>query len=659
MADMDDTRLLAIVEQERRNSIGFDHDDELADAREKALDYYKGEMPDLPTLPNRSRAVSTDVADAVETILPDLVEIFVGEDVASFSPVGPEDEEGAQQETDYINHVFFQQNAGFMTLYTAFKDALLVKTGVIKWWWQDEEYGEDEVFEGQTAMQAQSLAQYGQIVSVEQTGGFFEPLYTVTLRQIQKPGCVKIKAFPPEDFTVARDTVSLQEATYCALRSRRRAQDLIVDGVSREIVDQLGAYDHEDEGLEDARDTADENEEKTEGVGDLREVEVVEHYIRLEGKLYRVLTGNQEGVLIEKEEIDQIPVAALTPYPQTHRFYGISLADKLLEIQRINTTLTRMVLDSGYFAQNQRFTVNINQATDHTLSDLLRNEPMAPVRVEGPDAVRPLSAPGLGFDAFAALEYFQTVAEKRTGIVRNAQGLNPDTLHDTARGMEALVGAAQKRVRMIARIFAETGVKDAFLGVHALIRKHVSSTVKARLRNTWVDIDPTSWGNRNDMVIEIGVGSSGVNEEIARLNNVAGMMERVRQDPVYGQMVTPENVYNLFRRIIEKSGFKAPEKYITDPSQIAPQQGGDDGSAAEAAKLQRDVQIEQIRAETQIQIAREKMAAEAEIERQKYEAKMALEREQLAEELALKRELAFLSARGPGPADVHVGGEPG
>lgn len=667
MALPDDPQLLAILEAERRNSIGFDQDDELADEREKALDYYKGKMPDLPTLPNRSRAVSSDVADAVETILPDLVEIFVGEDVASFTPIGPEDEEGAKQETDYINHVFFEQNHGFMVLLTMFKDALLVKTGVGKWWWEDARYGDDEVFENQTAIQAQSLANYGEIVSIEpQEGMFPEPLYTVTLRKLEKPGCVRVKAFPPDDFTVARDTVNLAEATYCALRSRRRAQDLILEGVAREIVDKLGVTGEGDE-IDKARDTADETDEEVEGIGDLREVEVVEHYIRLEGKLYRVVTGNNEGVVVDKEEIDHIPVAAVTPYIVTHRFYGESVADKLLEFQRIKTTLTRMALDSAFFALNQRFSVNVNKATDDTLSDLLRNEPMAPVRVNDDGAVTPLGSPGLGFDAFGALEYFETMAEKRTGIVRNAQGLNPDTLHDTAKGMEAMVAAANKRVRMIARVFAETGVKDMFLGIHNLIRKNVSSTVKARLRNTWVDLDPTNWGVRNDMVIEIGVGSSGVDQEIARLRGVGDFLERIRQDPEYASLVTRENVYNLTRRTIEKSGFKAPELFITDPAQLQPQQPGEDPAQVEAqmqaqleaAKLQRDMQLEQVRSQTQLQIAREKAQIEAELEREKLFARLELEREQLRAEIALKRELAMISSVAPGPADVRVGGEPG
>src|SRR5579872_1828012 len=131
-----DDELLALVAAERKRSIGFDHDAELLGQRERALNYYKGDMSDVAALPTRSKVVSTDIADAVETVLPDLIEIFTGgDDVAAFRPLSPQDESAAQLETDYVNHVVFHENDGFLTLYTMFKDALVEKVGVATWWW--------------------------------------------------------------------------------------------------------------------------------------------------------------------------------------------------------------------------------------------------------------------------------------------------------------------------------------------------------------------------------------------------------------------------------------------------------------------------------------------------------------------------------------------
>jgi hypothetical protein len=148
----------------------------LAQERAQAMDYYLGNMEaDMPSIEGRSKAVSTDVADTIEGLLPNLMDIFAGSDeVVHFEPVGPEDEEAAQQETDYVNHVFMQQNPGFMVLYSMFKDACLSKTGLAKVWWDEREQEERETYydltDDQFAMLSQAVAMSkGSIVIAEHT----------------------------------------------------------------------------------------------------------------------------------------------------------------------------------------------------------------------------------------------------------------------------------------------------------------------------------------------------------------------------------------------------------------------------------------------------------------------------------------------------------
>src|SRR5690606_16189298 len=169
-----DDDFLKLVGEERKRSIGFGEGDsgELEAARERALAYYRGDMSkDIASLPNRSSAVSTDIAEAIETALPDIVEIFVGgDDPATFLPVGPEDEERAQQETDFVNHVVFNEANGFLAFYSAFKDALLTRTGLFYWWWEDSEKVREERFEGKTEEElavAQAVVQQQQGAEIE------------------------------------------------------------------------------------------------------------------------------------------------------------------------------------------------------------------------------------------------------------------------------------------------------------------------------------------------------------------------------------------------------------------------------------------------------------------------------------------------------------
>lgn len=623
---MTDEELLKLVASEKRASVGFELDDVLLKEREKALEYTKGEMKDVPALPGRSRSVSTDVSDAIETVLPDLIEIFTGgEDVVAFRPTGEEDEDAAQQETDFIQHVFFEENPGFLILYTLFKDALQVKTGVATWWWDEYEYEEEELRLDAPQLEAFIANPQGyEIVSVEAD----EEAFKVSVRKVVGGGCARVRAVPPEDFSVARDTIELSKATYCAMRSRPRAQELIADGYDPEKIAMLPAWSMPNQEMDLARDTAGESEIGSSALQPLRQVEIIQHFIRVaEGDklvIYRVVTGGDETILLEKDKVERIQFSAITPYITTHRFYGRSLADLLIEIQKIKTALLRMMLDSGYFALNQRVEVALDKANAFTIGDLLRNEPGVPVRVQQAGAINPISAGSPNFDLQGALEYVSTMAEQRTGVLRNGQGLNPDSLHETKGGMMQMAAMGQKRVRLIARIFAETGIKDMFLGMHALIRQHGERGAKARLRNKWVEVDPTTWGNRNDMTIEIGVGAGGMDYEMQKSERLANVLERLISAPGGAAMVPAEKAYNAASDAIRAIGYKDPERYIADPSTLPPQEAQPDPEM-EKAVAEMDLKVQEIRMKDALE--RERMQAEFDLRREEMQAEFELKRE--------------------------------
>lgn len=690
---MTDEELLNAVSAERLQSAGYEEDADLLAQRAQALNYTKGEMPDVPSLPNRSQAVSMDVADAVETALPDLLEIFTdGDDVLTFLPSGPEDEERAEQESDYVRKVIFQDNPGFEILYDVFKDALQVKTGVAMAWWEDRD-PQTEDFTGKTDMEVLQASLSSEIVNLKPEAADPQQAMqpgqpaaqpapqTFSFTAVRKlPGQVKIMAIPPEDFTVARDTVALRDTTYCSWRARPRAQDLLMRGVKRDVVDDLPPYGMStDSTVPLARDTVSEHAEQRSITGNhgLRQVEIITHLIRIDAdgsgpKYWKVETAGAETVLISKEQVSRINIAAITPYRVPHRFYGESLADKLLEIQRIKTALKRILLDSGYFALNQRMEVSSEQSNQWTISDLMRNEPMMPVRSKNGQAVRAITAGALNFNVMEALEYTSVEGEQRTGIVRNAQGLNPDTLHETASGVLALIQASQKRLRLIARLFAETGIKDLYLLVHALLREHADQAQVTQIRGKWVPIDPTTWGERNQMAIEVGSGSAGKAHEVQSLTQLGEAQEKIvqAQGGPTGPIVTPTNIYNLAKKLAEKSGQKSPDLFFTDPAtaQQAPQgpppgpdaesikalaqhKQSQDALAQSQAELQQKGQLEATKlqqagmaAQASQALEQQKAAADVQdradrlqLEREKLAADDAFRRDQLATQTALKQ----------------------
>lgn len=168
MPKMSVDEVRSMVAAQKADSLAAFNAAQLSQERTRAMDYYLGNMQnDMPTEDGRSQAISTDVADTIEGLMPHLMDIFAGSDeVVRFEPVGPEDEQAAQQETDYVNHVFMQQNPGFMTLYSFIKDALLSKVGFVKVWWEESEEEQRETYYGLTDEQFMMLS-----YAVQQSNG--------------------------------------------------------------------------------------------------------------------------------------------------------------------------------------------------------------------------------------------------------------------------------------------------------------------------------------------------------------------------------------------------------------------------------------------------------------------------------------------------------
>jgi hypothetical protein len=581
---LSDDEFLAIVAEQRRQSIGFGfaNDSELAADRERSLLYYKGDVSqDIPALENRSAAVSTDVAEAIETVLPDLVEMLTaGDDVLTFQPSGPQDEATAEQETDYVRHVFLQENPGFLLITTGIKDALMTKLGVWKVFWEDGEEECEEQNEGKSLIEyqvAMKAAEAGEIeledveeVPPDPEDALGQPTWNYTVKYTKDTGCAKVMAIPSDDFTVAQNTVRLAETAYCAMKSRPYVQDLIAQGHDKDKVEALPAYSGASEDgqnaevMDLARDTAGEHaagQYAQSAHSGLKIVEIVSHVIRIDAdgdgkpELWEVVTGGGETVFLSKTKIDQVPYAAITPYLIPHRFLGRSVADVLIEIQKIKTAVLRMLLDSGYFALNQRVEVAKDQETAWTLSDLMRQTPGGIVRTKNGTGIRPIQAGALNFDVQGALEYVSTMGEQRSGIKRHSMGLNPDTLHETASGALGQLNEAQKRMRFMARLFAEGGLKDLFLALHNVIRTHASQAATVRLRGQWADIDPSQWGVRKSMTVEVGPGKDHM---LAGLNMLANWMKEIVtiQGGLHGDIVTPDKIVKLLTKIAELSGIK-------------------------------------------------------------------------------------------------------
>lgn len=710
-----DDEFLKFCRLERQQSIGFgDGGDsgDLTDSREKAHEYVRGEMSDVPSRPGRSAVVDTTIADAVATVLPDVIEVFFGgDDVLSFVPEDGEDEERAEEETEAVKYIIFTLNAALLAFTTAFQDAFIDRLGIFHWWWEDRK--RENVREGLQPVEAQMLQdQHAQTKPWAKVEAETRDDGSVAITIAELRGKICFKAVPPEDFGAASDTVELRDTTYCVMRARPRVQELIRRGIDAEKARALPRYTAPDT-VALSRDEAGESEKsEANAPDDLRQVEVRMHFIRLdadedgEPEIWRVTTDSEEKVLLEKECVSHIPFGPLTPYVVSHRLYGRSLADVLFEVQRIKTVLWRAHLDNIYFGLNQRNEVAMARANEFTIADLLRNEPGVPVRSQTGDAVRPISAGPLNVDTLGSLEYANTVVEMRSGVVRNAQGMNPDTLHDTAGGMSKLVAAAMKRVRFMARLFAEMGVKDLALGVRRLARENHNPEEYApnRMRlgpKRWKDYDPTQWADDREVTVHIGIGSEGREHELLVATQGLEIAERLvdRQGGMDGPLISADNIHNRLKKWSDAANERDSDRFWMDPAQAPPQQPKPDPEMMKAqaelqlkkqtaeadaqlahGKAQSDMQLQTAKHEAQLEadarraqndheLGMARLEAEMQLKREQIGAELQLKREQLTAELQLKRELGFAQAAAShevgmakvsaSTSGVEPGGEPG
>lgn len=629
MPKMSDSTLKAVCSAEIRRSIGY-MGGTIAFERQKSLDYYLG-RPFGNEIEGQSSVVSTDVADVIESILPSLLKIFTsGDSVVKFEPQGPEDEKVAQQATDYCNWIFNRDNDGFTILYDWMKDALLQKLGVVKIWWDEREEETEEEYENLTDDEFAQLLSDEEVEPIEHTerpdpmfnpeapppvapgsqvapdgvpppaappspdaqagmpimgmggnGGPPPMLHDVKVKRVKTIGRVKIMAVPPEEFYVSPGTRDNDGAILMAHKKRTTRSKLVEEGYDRKLVDMIPPYDPNIDTGEEASRWADQ-EMADSGGGDSLDpaaeyVWVTECYIRVDydgdGKteLRKVTLGGagDGGEILDNEMVEARPFFFLCPIRTPHVLIGRSVADLVMDLQLIKSTVQRGVLNNMYLINSPQTVIVDGQVN---LDDLLTRRPGGVVRTKQLEALKQMTTPSVMGPALQTLEYFDSVRETRTGVTRYNQGLEADSLNKTASGVNQIMNAAQQRIELIARIFAETGVKELFRGILRLVSKHQQKSRLIRLRQEWVPMDPREWNTSMDVTTNVGLGTGSKDQMLAHTMTIIGLQEKVAQAGNPGGMVDPKKVYNAIEKVVENAGLKSIDPFFNDPDKVKQQQ---------------------------------------------------------------------------------------
>jgi hypothetical protein len=647
--DLDDDEILSIVESEINGSADY-MDSEVSSQREKAMEYFYGE-PFGNEEDGRSQVVVTDVQDTLMWMMPSLMRIFTaGDKVVKFVPEGPEDEAVAEQATKYVNHVFYKQNDGFTVLYNMFLDALMQKVGVVKHFWEEVEKVTTESYENLTNQEYSLLMQDDELEEIEHEetttyGEAIDPLtgevvevaevfHNVTVARTSMDGKVTIQNVPPEEFLINRGAKSLEDARFICHRSHKSKSDLIKMGYDPEIVDDLPASSGVD-GIttsneylaRHAYDSTDSYPNQNSADSE-KEIQIYESYIKLDtdgsgvSVLHKICHSGKE--ILDIEPIDYIPFSTVCPIPIPHKFYGLSVAETVQDVQLIRSTLTRNLLDNMYLANNGRFQVVEGQVN---IDDLLTNRPGGIVRTRSPNALTPIATPSLSANSFQMLQYWEDIKTGRTGVNPKTQGLSADVLktHVTTGAVTAALTNSQGRLELIARVFADTGVRNMFKQIYNLVQRYENRKRVVRLNNQYFEIDPASWREDLDVDIEVGIGYGDQDIRLQNINMFATLIEKIGTQTK--GIVNPQNIYNLAVEIANEMGIKNVDKFVSQPSQEPlPPTPQEQLAQAQAQAMIIEAQASQLEAEVK--------AKELEIK----SAKLELERVEIEHDMAVKRE---------------------
>lgn len=571
-------QILSAVEIEESQAYGYISGN-LATERARALDFYNGELFGDEE-DGRSQVVLTEVADVIEGTLPGLCKIFAGSDqVVKFEPRNGEDVAGAEQETEYVNYIITQKNPWFQIFYVWAKDALLQKTGYVKAYWEDKKETIEETYHNLTdddmamILQDQEVEIIGheQTEIIEQTIQGPMPVLSHKLRvkKVSSYGKICIENVPQEEVLVSTKCRSPnpKDADFVEHRTQRTISDLRESGF--DVADDIGDNGDNVSNESLSRDLYAETNWLDESVDPaMRRVWVREVYMRLDidedgiAELVRMIIVGRE--ILDQQPIEFIPFSAITPLITPHRHIGKSMADMTMDLQLIKSKVLRNELDGTYLALHGRHAVNEDRVD---LDDMLTSRPGGVVRVKGDPAgaILPLNASHQVGQGFPMLEYLDTVKENRTGVTKYNQGLDSQSLNKTATGITKIMSAAQERQLLIARVFAETGVKDLFMTVHALTRLYQNKPEVMRLRNKWVQVDPRDWVKRADVTVSVGLGTGDKDQQQQHLQLIGQFMQTLAINSRFANIVSPKNAYNLGTKIVENAGYKLPEEFITDP----------------------------------------------------------------------------------------------
>jgi hypothetical protein len=658
---LDQTQIESIVSKAITDAVDF-VDSEIAPQRIKAQRYFDGEV-DIGYEEGRSRVVATKCREVVRGLKPSIQRIFLtSEKPVEFVPRGPEDVAAAEQATSYVSYKF-QQHDGYRVLNDVFQDAMVKKAGIAYVYYNEEVDTEIHTFTNLTEEEFALVVEADDVevlehevrinIAMDEMGLEMEiPVHDVKVAKNTPKGDICIESVPPEDFFVDRNARSMDQFYVCGHSTEMRVSDLISMGFSPDDLSGLDSTEYsvvDDEAEFERRGYAIDEGEDENITGASKKITVTNAYMELdiEGtgvpRLYQFLCAGSTYKLLNFYEADYAPYAIFECDPEPHAFFGTSLVDLVMDDQDAATAMLRGVLDNVALTNNPALQIVDGQAN---IDDLLNNEIGRIVRVKQPGAVMEMAVPFTAGQTLPALQYFDQAVDNKTGVSKMAQGLDPDVLKSsTATAIAASQEGQTGQAEVIARNFAEGGMRQMFRMLLDLMVKHSNNDEIMRLNGQFIPVDPRAWDTEMDLMVNVGIGTGRENERAAALQQALQMQQQIFQ--AYGPqngLVSLTQIRNTLADMLAIGGLRNADRYFMPMTAEIEQQMMAEQQAMAAQQQQQPqpdpnaafLQAEQMKAQTRAQVDMTKAQMDYQYKMQKLAADDDLARDDMVQDLAVK-----------------------
>ena len=617
--ELSDSEIVTIVENNIKLSVGY-YDSDLSRERQRVTQYLNGSLP-KPQHDGNSKYVSQTVFDAVASMSAALLETFsAGNKICKFTPQGPEDVEMAEVCSAYTDYVLHRQNDFYSVARDVIADGLTSRVGVAKVFWDTRSEDDIEEFENVTQDELDMLLASDEAIELIDSETDILGMVSGTISRTRDTSQVCIESIPPEQFLIEPQAKSLDTVKFCAHRVPKTLSELR-ELYDDDLIDKIG--NHSDLELETDPEVLARHEKigadrgfNTSNYQDqVRNVMVYEAFIMLDcdgtgiAKLQRVVKAG--NVLLEKEEVKRRPFITFCPLPIPHTFYGANFAEKLIPTQNAKTVLTRSILDHTVITNNPRYLVTKGALTNSR--ELADNRNGGIVNVTRPDGVVPMQQASMNPFVFQTIQLLSDDVENNTGVSKLSQGLDKNAVsqQNSAQLVEQLATMSQQRQKIIARNFANQFVRPLYFEAYRLCVEMEDQQKIVELSGNYVGINPSTWDERRDVMVELRLGYGEQAKEAEKLLGVHALFS---QDPTIAPLYGMENKFRMLKSVLEQQGILNVEDYLTNPEQLPPPQP-DPAQEMQMQMQQKQLELQErqtVIAEQRLQL--DMMQAQAKIE---------------------------------------------